>query len=68
MATVSVFAAFELPAAVGIGALTTSSVSLSTPVSVPLIEMFFCAGWQAQSSAAPANIVSTFFFICMYRF
>lgn len=68
MTTVSVLLlAFSLEA-VGIGALSTSSVSLSIPVSVPLIVVPFCAGWQAQSSAAPANSVNTFFFIGLYRF
>ena len=52
----------------GMARMLTSSVSLSTPVSVPLMVVPFCVGWQAQSSAAPASSVSTFFFICLYRF
>ena len=62
-ATVSNLVAELPPETVGRAACVTSSVSLSTPVSVPLMVMFFDEGWQAQSSAAPANIISTFFFI-----
>ena len=68
MATVSVLLWVFSLEAVGIGALITSSVSLSIPVSVPLMVVSFCAGWQAQSSAVPASSVNTFFFICMYGF